>query len=153
MKSAQIIDQYPCSLLLIKCLKNFFMTDYTIAMVFAIAMVSFSSEILNFRQINSTQLYSHLKHNLLTDCQYGFGRGFSTEFAITDIQNFLAQNTDKGLVTCSIFLDLVRAFDTVNYDILLHKLNMYSIQSKRFNSIMTKNCLENCSHYVVVNDS
>jgi len=88
----------------------------------------------------------------LTDCQYGFRRGLSTELAINDLQNFLTQNLDKGLVTCSMFLDLVKAFDTVNHDILLHKLDIqYEINGLPLS--LLKNYLENRSRYVVINDS
>jgi len=78
-----------------------------------------------FEKLLHDRLYSCLGHNkLLTDCQYGFRRGLSRELAINDLQNFLTQNIDKGLVTCSIFLDLAKAFDIINHDRLLHKLDI-----------------------------
>jgi len=55
-------------------------------------------------------------------------------------------------VTCSIFLDLAKAFDAVNHDILLHELNtQYGIKGLPLSSL--KRYLENGSHYVVINDS
>ena len=88
----------------------------------------------------------------MTDCQYGFKRGLSTELTIHDLQNFHTQNTDKGLVTFSIFLDFAKACVTVNHDILLHKLNtQYGI--KGLPLLLLKNYLENRSRYVVIKDS
>jgi len=105
-----------------------------------------------FEKLLYGRLYSYLEHNkLLTDCQYGFRRVLSTELAINDLQNFLMQNIDKGLVTCSIFLDLARVFDTVNHDIL-HKLDIqYGIKGLPLS--LLKSYLENRSHYAVINDS
>jgi len=105
-----------------------------------------------FEKLLYDRLYSYLEHNKLsTDCQYGFRKGLSTELAINDLQNFLTQNIDKGLLTCSIFLDLAKAFDTVNHDILLHKLDIqYGIKDLPLS--LLKNYLENRSHYVVIND-
>jgi len=43
-----------------------------------------------FEKLLYDRLYSYLEHNnLLTDCQYGFRRGLSTELAVNDLQNFL----------------------------------------------------------------
>ena len=106
-----------------------------------------------FEKLLHDRLYSYLEHNkLLTDFQCGFRRGLSTELAINDLQNFLTQNIDKGKVTFSIFLDLAKAFDTVNHDILLHKLDIqHGIKGLPLS--LLQNYLENRAHYVVINDS
>jgi len=65
--------------------------------------------------------------------------------AINDLQNFPTQNADKG---CSTFLDLSKAFDTVNHDMLLHKLNtQYGMKGSLL--LLLKNYLESGSHYVL----
>ena len=41
----------------------------------------------------------------------------------------LIQNADKGMYTCCLFLDLTKAFDSVNHDVLLHKMeNFYGFR-------------------------
>ena len=106
-----------------------------------------------FEKLLYDKLYSYLEHNkLLTDCQYGFRRGCPQNWPLMIYKIFLRQNIDKGLVTCSIFLDLAKAFDTVNHDILLHKLDIqYGIKGLPLS--LLKNYIENRSHYVVINDS
>ena len=69
-------------------------------------------------------------HDLLSPHQFGFRKNFGTEFAIMDMCEKLLSNLDKNLNTCSIFLDLAKAFDSVSHDILLRKLHKYGIRDQ-----------------------
>ena len=52
----------------------------------------------------------------------------STQHAILDIVNTIQSNMDKRLFTCGIFIDLKKAFDTVDHTVLLNKLYHYGIR-------------------------
>jgi len=75
------------------------------------------------------RLYSYLDmNNVLFNYQFGFRHNHSTTLALIDVVDKLYENLDKHNKVIGIYLDLQKAFDTVNHDILLHKLYNYGIR-------------------------
>ena len=66
--------------------------------------------------------------NILSDSQFGFRQKHSTSHAILNFINHVATAIDDHLHTIGIFLDLSKAFDTIDHEILLHKLSHYGIR-------------------------
>ena len=65
------------------------------------------------------------KQKILYDFQYGFSKIHSTTLALIDIVDKIEFALDKNEYALGIFLDITKAFDSINHDILLTKLEHY----------------------------
>ena len=69
------------------------------------------------------------KHQLFNDNQYGFRSGHSTEHAILEVIDRTIAALDSNETPINIFLDLSKAFDTLDHSILLAKLQFYGMDA------------------------
>ena len=80
------------------------------------------------------RLYEFLEsHSILYENQFGFRKKNSTEYALMDITEKIKETIDSGKFGCGIFIDLKKAFDTVNHKILLSKLEHYGVRDVLLN--------------------
>ena len=87
-----------------------------------------------FEKIAFIQLYDYFNINkLLYRGQYGFRKGHSTELASIEFIDNIIHKLDQGKLPISIYLDLSKAFDTLDHDILLHKLSFYGVRGTALN--------------------
>ena len=81
-----------------------------------------------FERVIHMQLYAYFcENNLLCEQQYGFRSKHSTELAAIKLVDYLLKQMDANQIPGAIYLDLSKAFDTLNFDILLSKLKFYGV--------------------------
>ena len=102
------------------------------------------------------QLYSYLERNyLLTAKQFGFRKGISLESALTNFADEILLNMESGKLCGAVFLDLTKAFDTVDHEILLSKLlsiGLYGTSLKWFQSYITERKQRTCCESELSNE-
>ena len=92
-----------------------------------ISLLSIFDKIME--KIMHKRLYNFLEdNNILYNKQVGFRKNNSTMDALIKITEKIKESIDKGKYGCGIFIDLRKAFDTVNHDILLLKMEHYGVR-------------------------
>ena len=68
--------------------------------------------------------------NLIYDLQFGFQQKHLTSHALIHLTDKIREQLDKWNFGCGIFVDFQKAFDTVDHNILIQKLNYYGVKGK-----------------------
>ena len=94
-----------------------------------------------FEKVVYQRLSSYLtKENVLYAHQYGFRSGHETNMAVLQMIDKITEAIDDNSYSMGVFVDLSKAFDTLDHGILLHKLEHYGIRGvalKWFKSYLT----------------
>ncbi len=105
------------------------------------------TKLINYRPISIIPTFSKLfeklmynrmikfidKYNILSSSQYGFRSGRSTNHAILDLVNSVTMHLDAGDKAAGLFIDISKAFDSLNHRILLKKLSAYGFRGLIYN--------------------
>ena len=84
----------------------------------------------------SIRIHSFIHHHgILSDSQYGFRTNHSTEHALLKFIDYASTEKEKGNIVLGIYLDIKKAFDSVNFKILFRKLDKYGIRGKSLDLI------------------
>ena len=89
------------------------------------------------------------RHKILSDTQFGFRKNHSTSYALTKLYDKISCAIDNREITVGVFIDLSKAFDTVDHNILLEKLEHYGIRGLALNWF--RSYLSNRQQYVEFN--
>ena len=82
-----------------------------------------------FEKIMCNRLTSFLhKHEIFYKYQFGFRKNHATTNALTEVMDYIYKSLDEGNYVFGFYIDLKKAFDTVQHQILLYKLQHYGIR-------------------------
>ena len=88
-----------------------------------ISLLSVFSKLIE--KIMHARLYAFaIKNNIIFKSQYGFQKNMSTLHSLIEITEKIRNTIENKKYGCGVFIDLKKAFDTVNHDILLKKWNI-----------------------------
>ena len=110
----------------------------------------------SINKITEKIIYSRLidylnRQNFFYSYQFGFRKNHSTEMALIEIIDNIRQSIDDNNFTLGLYIDLTKAFDLVNHQILLNKLYHYGIRGVA--NDLFKCYLTNRTQYVQVGET
>ena len=91
-----------------------------------------------------------ISNEILSNCQYGFRSCMSTLHAALELIESISTAVDNKKHCAGVFIDLKKAFDTVNHDLLVKKLFFYGIRGTA--NAWLNNYLTNRNQYVIADD-
>ena len=98
------------------------------------------------------ELHDYFQDNkLYCKNQYGFRRNQSTEYAALELIDRVILDMDKSEIPFSIFIDLSKAFDTLDHNILINKLQYYGIKDTALD--LFQSYLSNRRQYVQIGNN
>ena len=92
-----------------------------------------------------------LKMGIPSKNQYGFQKKLSTYMAIANVAEEISKSIDNKTFSIGVFIDLAKAFDTVNHAILISKLSNYGVRGLPLS--LLKNYLSNRMQFVSIKDA
>ena len=110
----------------------------------------------SFSKIFEKVIYKRLMEyisskSILNNNQYGFRKNHSTYMAILDMHEKISAAIDNNEYSIGIFIDLAKAFDTIDHDILIAKLQHYGVRGVALSWFYSY--LHDRKQYVYVNDA
>ena len=103
-------------------------------------------------RIMYNRVYNHLdSKGLLYEKQFGFQRNNSTEHAILQLTPNITDSLEKGEYTLGVFIDLSKAFDIVDHQILINRLQYYGIDGTALE--LFKSYLSNRKQFIASQDA
>ena len=105
-----------------------------------------------FEKIIYTRLLEHIdENNILTNCQFGFRKNLSTQSALLSLLDKITTSLSSKQVGVALFMDFKKAFDSIDHNILLKKLQFYGFHGKIYQWI--KSYLSARSQYIKVGEA
>ena len=94
-------------------------------------------------------LSTWFSNSVFNERQFGFRKGMSTYMPLLLLEEKITQAFEENNIVCGLYLDLRKAFDTVNTEIFLDKISRYGIKHNAFN--MLKSYLTDRTQCVEIN--
>jgi hypothetical protein len=144
--------------------QGIFPNEMKIAILVPIFKAGVATEPGNYRPISLLTIFSKIferivyirlsdffkKQKLLYQLQFGFREKHSTQMAILTLMDRIIGALEKGHFTIGIFLDFSKAFDTVNHEILLSKLDRYGVRG--IPNQWIRSYLDNRQQFCIINN-
>ena len=106
----------------------------------------------NFERRIYNKLYSFFsENNILYKKQFGFQKQHSTDHVIVCLVNEILKSFENNCYILGVFIDLTKAFDTVDHNILLKKLFHYGVRGNTLKPL--QRYLHNRKQYIVYENS